>query len=110
MEVYLVKPREENRGNRFFTKKGLLTAYSFHCGYVETYQTKEQVPYHVFIASPPFDTMTAQIEIKIYKDSRVFFVQFSDYSENGENETFCFDSIKEAREKVAELKRKVKPW
>jgi hypothetical protein len=109
MRLYLKKPKDAT-DSRFFNKNGTLTAYSFACGYVEMYQSMELVPYHVFIASPPFNTMTPQIEIKVYKDSSVFIVQFSDYSEKGDSTTFYYDTIGETRWKVRELKRKVSTW
>lgn len=108
MKFYLKK--SNNKDATFYNKNGTLTAYSFTCGYVECYESMERVPYHVFIACSPFDTETAECEIKIYKESRVFFVSIQFYGTKGESAVYCFDTLTEARDKVTELKRDYKDF
>jgi len=108
MRFYFKK--STNKDATFYNKDGTLTAHSFNCGYVECYESMELVSYHVAIACPPFDTETAEGEIKIYKESRTFFVSIQFYGTKGEGTVYCFDTLTEARNKVTELKRDYKDF
>lgn len=96
------------KDTEFVNKSGKLTPYSFACGYVEVYQSNNTIPYHVWIASPPFDTVSPEAEIKLYKEHRCFFVSIQFYGERGENCVYSFDKLSDARKKVTEIKAQYK--
>ena len=96
-------PKDKSIGKPFYTKEGFLTPYSFHCGYMEIYETSERV-----------ETASGRTEpcyrVEIYKDSSVFVVVTTHKKKDLQDqyEHNFFDSLHDARERVKELRRGIK--
>ena len=86
---------------KFTTKTGLLTKYSFICGYIEVYQTVETCQRTVFISTPKFETTVPKIEIEIYLDG-VYNVIIRDNTGKFSELNFhgYYDTIVQARKQV----------
>ncbi len=95
--------------DKFTTKTGLLTHYSFICGYIEVYQTVETCQRTVYICTPKFETTVPKIELEIYLDG-VYNVIIRDntglYSEL--NFHGYYDTIVDARKIVTATNKKIK--
>lgn len=107
MRLYIRKPSGEPQSGSLAVqqKNGRITAHGFTCGYVEIYESKETVPYTVHITDPPIETTQAAIEVKIQKISEAYFITLWD----GEYIIRRpYGTIKQARAKVADIRREYK--
>lgn len=103
MQLKRNMPKDKSIGKPFYTKDGFLTPYSFHCGYVEIYETRERIETASGRSEPCY-------QVEIYKDSSVFVVVTSHKKEDlqAQYEHDFFDSLHDARKRVKELRAEIR--